>query len=93
VAVGPGSVELTVLPDGEVRGKVGGALGAGSLTGKVDGGTIRAMVRPDDPFAPNAMTGILMGERKGDTVACEMHLAGPDATVIREAKVELTKKK
>jgi hypothetical protein len=91
-AVGPGSIELTVLPSGEIRGKVTGALGAGSITGKVDGEVVRAMVRPDDPFAANAMTGVVVGERKGEAIACEMHVAGPDGTVIREAKVELKKK-
>jgi hypothetical protein len=82
-----------VLANGEIRGKLGGALGAASITGKVDAGTFRAMVRPDDPSAPNAMTGILVGEKKGDAIACELHVAGPDGTVIREATLELTRKK
>jgi hypothetical protein len=91
VAVGPGSIHLAVLTGGDVRGKLGGALGAGTITGKVDAGMIRAMVRPDDPLAPSAMTGVLLCERKVDAIACEIHVAGPDGTVIREANVELTK--
>jgi hypothetical protein len=90
---GPGAIDLVVLAGGDVRGKMSGALGASAITGKVDGGMIRAVVRPDEPLAPNAMTGILVGQRKGETIACEMHVAGPDGTVIRESTVELTRKK
>ena len=38
------------------------------------------------------MTGILIGERKGEVIACELRVAGPDATVIRESAVELKRK-
>jgi hypothetical protein len=53
---------------------------------------IRAVVRPEDPYAAHAMTGIFIGERKGDVLACELHVAGPDGTMIRESSVELTRK-
>ena len=46
---GPGSVELTIGPSGEVRGKTSGALGAGTLTGHAEGSTLRASIWPDDP--------------------------------------------
>jgi hypothetical protein len=92
-SAGGGAIELTILPGGEIRGKSTGALGAGTLSGKVDGAMIRAVVRPDDPLANNAMTGIFVGERKGDTIACELHVAGPDATTIRESTVALTRQK
>jgi hypothetical protein len=88
-AVGQGAIELSILADGDIRGKTSGALGAGAITGRLDGATIRAVVRPDDPQAPNAMTGIFVGERKGDIFACDLHVAGPDATMIRESTVEL----
>ena len=91
--VGPGTVEIEVLAGGEVRGKTTGALGAGTISGKVDGAMIRAVVRPDDPLANAAMTGIFIGDHKGEVIACELHVAGPDGTVIRESSVELKRKK
>jgi len=92
-AVGPGTVEIEILAGGEIRGKTTGALGAGTISGKVDGAVLRAVVRADDPLASAAMTGIFIGEKKGEALACELHVAGPDGTVIRESTVELTRKK
>lgn len=91
-AVGQGSIEMAILPGGDIRGKLSGALGAGTIIGRVDGATIRAAVSPDDPQAANAMTGIFIGEGKGPVLVCELRVAGPDATVIREATVELKRK-
>jgi hypothetical protein len=93
IAVGKGSIELAILANGDVRGKMLGALGAAAIGGKVDGAVIRAVVQPDDPSAANAMTGIFVGERRGEAIACELHVAGPDGTMIRESTVELTRKK
>jgi hypothetical protein len=92
-AAGPGAVEVTVLASGDVQGKLTGALGAATITGRLDGSMVRASVRPDDPYAPHAMSGVFIGERKGDVIACELHVAGPDGTVIRESLVELRRKK
>ena len=92
-AVGPGSIEIAILANGDIRGKMSGALGDAEITGKLDGGMVRAVVRPTNPYAAHAMTGIFVGERKGDALACELHVAGPDGTMIRESKVELTRKK
>jgi hypothetical protein len=86
---GPGSIELTIGPSGEVRGKTSGALGPGTLTGHAEGSTLRASIWPDDT---TAMGGTLMGERKGDVLACELHVSGPDATVIRTSTFELKRK-
>jgi hypothetical protein len=92
-AAGKGSIELVISADGDIRGKMRGALGAAAIRGKVDGTVIRAIVQPDDPSAGNAMTGIFVGERRGETIACELHVAGPDGTIIRESTVELARKK
>lgn len=88
-ALGPGTVELTVSATGEVRGKILGALGPATVTGRVEEGNLRASVFPDDPAAPKAMTGVLVGLWKGDVVKAEIRAAGPDATLVREAAVEL----
>jgi hypothetical protein len=92
-AVGQGAIEITILAGGDVLGKMSGPLGAGTISGKVDGSTLRAGVRADDPSAPNAMSGVFTGERKGETFACELRVAGPDGTVIRESTVELARKR
>lgn len=88
-ALGAGKVELTVAITGEVRGRVEGALGPGTLSGKAEDGAVRASLFPDDPSRPAAMTGVLVGLHKGDVVKGELRAAGPDATVVREATVEL----
>ncbi len=92
-AIGAGTVELAISGSGDVTGKVAGALGAGEISGKVDGGMLRASLRPDDPRAPKAMTGVLIGLPKGELIACDLHVAGPDGTTIREATVVLKRKK
>jgi hypothetical protein len=91
-AVGPGKLELTIAANGDVHGKGTGALGASTLTGRAEGGTLRATLLPDDPRAQNAMTGVLIGLIKGDVIRGEIHVAGPDGTMVREAQVELKKK-
>jgi hypothetical protein len=88
-AAGNGSVELTIGPGGEVRGKVSGALGAGTITGHAEGSTLRASIWADDP---NAMSGVLWGDRRGDVLACDLRVSGPDATVIRVSTFELKRK-
>jgi hypothetical protein len=93
VASGPGTVEITIGATGDIKGRVTGAIGAETVTGKVDGLMIRAGVKPDDPQASNAMTGILVGTVKDDVIVCELHVAGPDGTVIRESRVDLKRKK
>jgi hypothetical protein len=92
-AVGAGTVELAILATGDVRGKLSGALGAGTISGKLDAAMIRASVLPDDPYAAHAMSGVFIGQQKGDVIACELHVAGPDGAMIRESVVELRRKK
>jgi hypothetical protein len=91
-AVGPGTLELVIGPDGELHGKGRGALGACTLIGKAEEGTVRATLNPDDPRADGAMTGVFVGVRKGDVIRGEIHVAGPDATMVREASIELKRK-
>ena len=91
-AVGPGTVELVIGPKGELRGTARGALGACTLSGRAEEGMVRATLNPDDPRDPGAMTGVLVGVRKGDVIRGEIHVAGPDATMVREAAVELKRK-
>jgi hypothetical protein len=93
VASGPGSVEIVISSTGAVRGKVTGALGAGVLLGRAEDGALRTQLNPVDPRAPNAMTGTVVGLVKGDVILGKIAVAGPDATVVREAGIELRRQK
>lgn len=90
---GAGTIEIVIGPSGELHGKSTGALGACTLVGRVDEGMIRAKMDPEDPRAPSAMTGVLVGKLDGDSIRADLHVAGPDATVVRESAVELKRKK
>lgn len=91
---GPGKVELTIAPSGEVRGKATGALGEARLTGKLDeaGTYLSVSWYPEDATKPNAMTGVLLGPIKDGVITAMIRVAGPDAVLVREAKVELKKR-
>jgi hypothetical protein len=91
---GAGKVEITVLPSGDVRGKATGALGEARLTGKLDEGSgfLRASWYPEDATRPNAMTGVLLGPVKNGMITAMIRVAGPDAVLVRESKIELKKR-
>ncbi|XXX75709.1 hypothetical protein WMF30_49475 [Sorangium sp. So ce134] len=91
-ATGPGTVTLTIEPSGELKGTAKGALGDATLVGKVEDGMVRASVFPEDPRAPSAMTGILVGELKENVIEGRIRMAGPDAMLVRESAVTLKKK-
>jgi hypothetical protein len=91
--VGPGKVALSISADGDVTGSWTGALGKNVLRGKVEVENGRTMLRatamPDDPTARDAMSGILVGELKGDAFHAEIHVAAGDAVAVREASLDL----
>jgi hypothetical protein len=91
---GPGKIELTVAAGGDVRGKATGALGEARLTGKLDegGSFLRVSWYPEDATKPNAMTGVLYGPVKDGVISAVIRVAGPDAVLVRESKVELKKR-
>lgn len=89
---GKGTLSITVDATGKVVGKNRGALGPGLVTGRVDDGIVRASINPEDPTVPNAMTGVFVALQKGETLVGEIRVAGPDATVVREAPVTLARK-
>jgi hypothetical protein len=90
---GPGTVTLVVGPDGAVTGKTTGALGAQTLRGEADAEMVRATVTPDEPTSVTAMTGVLVGQRKGEVLVGRIRVAGPDATLVRESPIELRREK
>lgn len=89
---GPGSVEITIAADGDVTGKSQGALGPAIVRGKIDGKMLRTSFVPENPLATRAMTGVLVGIVKGDTIVVELRVAGPDALLVRQSNFELKKK-
>jgi hypothetical protein len=91
---GAGKVELTVAPSGDVRGKATGALGEARLTGKLDEGNsfLRVSWYPEDATKPNAMTGVLYGPVKDGVIVALIRVAGPDAVLVRESKIDLKKR-
>ena len=91
-AAGPGTVEITIGAEGDVRGTMKGALGGGLITGKAEGGMLSTSVSPEDPRAPDAMFGVLVGTIKGDVIEGVIRVAGPDATIVREAPITLKHK-
>ncbi|EYF06682.1 hypothetical protein [Chondromyces apiculatus] len=92
IATGSGKITLTVDADGTLKGQSRGALGDASITGRMEGDILRASVTPDDPHAPQAMSGILVGKKEGDVLRANLRVAGPDALLVRESKVELRRK-
>jgi hypothetical protein len=92
VAAGPGLVKITISASGDVTGKSQGALGVATVRGKIDNKTLRASFVPDDPLAPQAMTGVLIGIVKGEVIQVELRVAGPDALLVRQANFDLKRK-
>jgi hypothetical protein len=92
IAVGPGTITVTITPSGDLTGKGKGALGASTLSGHVDGNVLRASVLPDDPLANAAMTGVLVGLLKEGELVGEIRVAGPDAAIVRESSIALKRK-
>ncbi|MEP7122270.1 MAG: hypothetical protein ABJE95_15220 [Byssovorax sp.] len=91
---GAGKIELTVSPEGDVRGKATGALGEAHLTGKLDegGSFLRVSWYPEDATRPHAMTGVLYGPVKDGVITAMIRVAGPDAVLVRESRVDLKKR-
>ncbi len=91
-AIGPGTISITIGPDLELKGKTEGALGAAALSGKVEEDEVRATFFPDDALAKGAMFGIVQGKRKDDKIVGRIRVASGDASVVREAEIELKRK-
>jgi len=89
MAIGPGKLTITIGEGGELKGKTEGALGAATLSGKVEGEDVRATFFPDDALSKQAMFGIVQAKRKDDTIVGRIRVASGDAAIVREAEIEL----
>ena len=92
-AVGAGTISVRVHPDGRAEGEAKGVLGPQVITGKADGNVLRLSVSAKDPLAPKSFHGVLVAELKDHVLRGELHVAGPDANVVRESPVELKRAK
>jgi len=90
-AVGPGNVTITIGNDGEAVGKLDGALGDGTISGKIEDDKFSGAIFPNDQ-AKGAFGGIITGTLAGGAIKGSIRVAGSDATVVREAPFELKKR-
>ncbi len=91
-ATGEGSVELSIAPDGAVKGRAKGPLGEQHIRGVFDGKTLRAGLTPVDPEAELAMSGVLVGSPQGKEIAAQLRVSSRDATIVRAATVQLARR-
>lgn len=92
-AAGKGTITLTISKDGELKGKTEGALGTATLTGKTEANEIRASLFPDDATAKQAMFGIVTAKLEDNHIKGIIRVANGDASIVREAPINLEQKK
>jgi hypothetical protein len=90
--VGEGAMTVAVDGAGLVSGEIeAGPAAPAVIEGVLADGEIRARVRRKDP-SDNGLTGTLLAKVAGSNVEGTMKLAEANASIVREAKVSLTKK-
>ncbi len=85
-------IELRIDAAGSVRGHVKGALGELVATGIIDKGMLRVGLRPADPNAPNAMSGVLTGPAGNKAITGTLTVSNHDGSLARSAKPTLNHK-
>jgi hypothetical protein len=91
-AAGPGTIEIEIAADGDVSGKIGGALGDLVIRGRMEDGALAAGVTPSDALADPAMRGVLHGTLRGDAIEAELRVSSQDGEVVRAASTKLTRR-
>jgi hypothetical protein len=92
MAIGTGTIAITIGKDLELQGTSEGALGTAKLRGKVEGDEVRAAFDPADAQDKHGMYGIVSGKRKDDQIEARIRVASGDALVVREADIVLRRK-
>ena len=92
MAIGAGTITITIRKDLELEGTSEGALGTAKLRGKVEGDDVRAAFDPVDVQDKHGMFGIVSGKRKDDRIEAVIRVASGDALVVREADIVLRRK-
>ncbi|HYP91003.1 MAG TPA: hypothetical protein VEQ59_22715 [Polyangiaceae bacterium] len=85
---GPGKLELTIDEAGLVDGTSEGALGAGRVSGRVEGDTLRVQLSPTDD---SGLHGVLVAPREGDGFKGSIEASSGDSLRVRTASIELKK--
>ena len=91
-AVGKGQLELTVASDGQVRGKLSGALGDLVLFGVAEGGLVHGTFSAEQP-EPTSMSGTVELTLTGDALGGELRASSGDAKLVRRATLSLKRAK
>ena len=89
--VGEGKLALDVTADGRVTGTVDGALGAGLVDGRLDGDTLAATIRRQDP-TDNGFYGTISAKITADKGEGTLQASRGNAGLVREGKLTLAKK-
>jgi hypothetical protein len=91
VAVGKGTLTLTIADGGDVSGAGKGALGDLVLVGQAEEGKVRASVSPATPDQDPALSGVLYLEVAGPALTGTLRVAGPDSVVVRQSAIRLNR--
>jgi hypothetical protein len=91
VAMGKGTVTLTIADGGDVSGSGKGALGDLVLVGQAEEGKVRASISPATPDQDPALSGVLYLELGGSALTGTLRVAGPDSVVVRQSAIKLTR--
>lgn len=88
-ASGPGTLSLQIGREGAVTGELAGALGAGTITGWVDGDRMTATFAPKSADSEPSMAGTLVLDAKDGAWTGSLRASSGDAVLVRAATVEL----
>jgi hypothetical protein len=85
---GPGKLTLQIDANGNVHGASDGALGAGTIDGKIEDDTLRAELSPIDG---TGLHGVLVASRVVDGFKGSIRASTMDSLRVRQATIELKK--
>jgi hypothetical protein len=89
--VGAGRLELIVGEAQSVRGTSTGPFGSLTVTGQVEENRLAAVVSPQDPTIQGGFRGVLLAQFDGEKAKGHLQVSSADSTVVRTAKVELSR--
>ncbi len=89
LGVGQGRLELVIDPNGSVSGTSTGPLGQLQIFGRLEDGTVRATVSPDEPTTEAAFHGFFVAELQAGRMKGELQVSTGDGAIVRRAPFEL----
>lgn len=87
-ASGDGTLSLEVEADGSVSGTAGGALGAQTVSGRIEGEHVALSLLPSET---NGFQGTLLAARTPEGIQGTLSASTGDSLVVRQASVTLSK--